>query len=252
MKCYIIRKSNPIKARISVENGVLRIVFLEGENERVREVNLESLKQRPDFGDHALFLIYDQSYHRAANVNPETFNNVSNLYAATIATKMDAGAYHRSVMQIFPTAAVYVPFADSPISEWAIGISCGPEDNDSNKIEFGSNITAEEGVSFPLTGELNVFPKVKFLSQTASTNENSDVEISFRLESADGSPIVDVDAEIYLDVTAGYLTKKRVKTLNGAGTTTFRPDGLARGESAKIKCGFKYYSGTDDVTVSIK
>ena len=37
----------------------------------------------------------------------------------------------------------------------------------------------------------------------------------------------------------------------GQGATSFRPDGMAVGENAKIKVGFKYFSGTDDLMVNV-
>lgn len=64
-------------------------------------------------------------------------------------------------------------------------------------------------------------------------------------------PITDRDAEVYLEATAGYLVGRRIKTIGGQGSTSFRPDGMVAGESAKIKVGFKYFSGTDDLMVNV-
>jgi hypothetical protein len=80
---------------------------------------------------------------------------------------------------------------------------------------------------------------------------DGDVSFSFRLVDAQGIPITDRDAEVYLDSTAGYLVQRRVKTVGGAGTATFRADGLSVGERLKIKCGFKLFAGTDDLFVTV-
>ena len=40
-------------------------------------------------------------------------------------------------------------------------------------------------------------------------------------------------------------------TLIGAGSTVFKTDGLSSGTQIKIKVGFKYFSGTDDLVVSV-
>ena len=73
------------------------------------------------------------------------------------------------------------------------------------------------------------------------------MSIDFQLETPDGDPIEDRDAEVYLESTAGYLVARRVRTSGGSGFTVFRPDGMETGDVAKIKVGFKYFSGTDDL-----
>jgi hypothetical protein len=94
---------------------------------------------------------------------------------------------------------------------------------------------------------------VRFVSgpsiNVAATEE---VNIEFRLETPDGDPIEDRDTEVYLESTAGYLVARRVRTAGGSGCTVFRPDGMATGDTAKIKVGFKYFSGTDDQLVSVQ
>jgi hypothetical protein len=255
MKCYIIRKNAPFKATVTLDGDDLSITIhprAEGDEERTRTVNLQSLRGRPDFGDHALFTIYDQVCTNSAGVNPNVFENVSNLYAATIATKMDAGAYHRSVLQLFPMAAIYVPFADSPISDWAIAVNCGPEDGEMNEITLGDGLERVDGVSIPTTGELLVFPVVKFSGSSAVIAPNGEVQVDFHLEAADGTAITSTEADVYLDTTGGYLTKKRIRTSGGLGSVVFRADGLQSGDVVKIKCGFKHFSGTDDFVVTVE
>lgn len=255
MKCYIIRKNAPFKATIALGGNDLSITIhprAEGEEERNRIINLESLRRRPDFGDHALFTIYDQVCYNSAVVNPNVFENVSNLYAATIATKMDAGTYHRSVMQLFPMAAIYVPLADSPISDWSIAVNCGDEDGAFNEITLGDGLDRLDGVSIPTTGELLVFPVVKFSGTSAVIAPDGQVQVDFHLEAADGSAITSTDADVYLDTTGGYLNKKRVRTSGGQGSVVLRADGLQPGDVVKIKCGFKHFSGTDDFMVTVQ
>ncbi|TXH09443.1 MAG: hypothetical protein E6R03_16860 [Hyphomicrobiaceae bacterium] len=255
MKCYIIRKNANFKATVALIGNDLSITIhprAEGEQERTRVVNLDALRSRPDFGDHALFTIYDQVCTNSAGVNPNVFENVSNLYAATIATKMDPGAYHRSVVQLFPMAAIYVPLADSPVSDWAIAVNCGPEDDEFNEITLGDGLERLDGVSIPTTGELLVFPVVKFSGSSAVIAPNGDVQVDFHLEAADGSVITSTEADVYLDTTGGYLTKKRIRTSGGQGSVVFRAEGLQSGDVVKIKCGFKHFSGTDDFMVTVE
>ena len=255
MKCYIVRKNAPFKVAVSIDGHELKFSITPrtaDEEVRTRTINLDTLRSRPDFGDHALFTIYDKVCADSDKVSEAVFDNVSNLYALTAATKMDSGAYHRSVLQIFPMAAIYVPFADSPIRDWAIAINCGSEDSELNKITFSNGIECQDGVTIPTTGELIVFPVVKFDSASAVVAPNGEVQIAFHLETADGSTITSIEADVYLDMTGGYLAKKRVRTSGGKGFVLFRADGLQSGDVVKIKCGFKHFSGTDAYPVTIQ
>jgi hypothetical protein len=85
-----------------------------------------------------------------------------------------------------------------------------------------------------------------------NVSAGGEVSIDFRLESPEGVPIEDQDAEVYLESTAGYLVARRVRTSGGSGSTVFRPDGMAIGDVSKIKVGFKYFSGTDDLLVNVQ
>lgn len=255
MKCYIVRKNAPFKVAVSIDGPELQFSIAPrtaDEEVRTRTINLDTLRSRPDFGDHALFTIYDKVCMDGNNVCAPVFDNISNLYAATVATKMDPGAYHRSVLQLFPMAAIYVPFADSPISDWAIAINCGPEDSELNEITLGDGIKRQNGVTIPTTGELIVFPVVKFDDASAVVAPNGEVQVTFHLEAADGSTITGIEADVYLDMTGGYLTKKRIRTSGGQGSVVFRAHGLQSGDVVKIKCGFKYFSGTDDFMVTVE
>jgi hypothetical protein len=84
-----------------------------------------------------------------------------------------------------------------------------------------------------------------------STESDDGLIVSFRLEESDGQPITHHDAEVYLDSTAGFLRDRRVMTVDGAGSTVFKTDGMSSGTQVKIKVGFKYFSGTDDLLVSV-
>jgi hypothetical protein len=264
MKCFIVTKNAPFKVEVTLEGENLRLRFPDDKIladpdatptpeqdvelvPRERIIHLGSLRERGDFGDHAIFTIYDRLSTNADKANPAVFDSVSNLYAATLAARMDTGTYHRTVMQMFPVAAVYVPLASDPVSAWSIALNVGSADD----VTLGGGLEKADGITIPMTGELLVFPRVEFISSDLTVPPGGDVSFSFRLVDAQGIPITDRDAEVYLDSTAGYLVQRRVKTVGGAGTATFRADGLSVGERLKIKCGFKLFAGTDDLFVTV-
>ena len=86
---------------------------------------------------------------------------------------------------------------------------------------------------------------------SATVEAGGTVVVDFHLCNEDLSQIKDRDAEVYLDVTAGTLSKYRVETQEGKGSVIFRALDLVSGDVAKIKCGFKFFTGTDDFFVQV-
>lgn len=219
-----------------------------GEPVYQRVIDLQSLTQHPEFGDHASFMLYAPVGVMERYTTPEAFfTQTPNLYVATLASKMDAQAYHASVLQAHPIGHILVPFKSSPMEDWTLGFNLfSPE-----LVKASSNIEVLPSITLALVRE-ETLPVVKFVgSKSAEVSSAGEVVVSFQLETPDGTPIVDREADVYLDATAGYLAARRVTTVKGAGSTTFRPDGMAVGDTAKIKVGFKLFTGTDDLVVSV-
>jgi hypothetical protein len=114
-------------------------------------------------------------------------------------------------------------------------------------VKTQGDIDAEPCVTLALA-RMESLPVVRF---TPSVESGEGLVVNFRLEEPDGQPVINHDAEIYLDSTAGFLRDRRVMTVDGAGSTVFKTDGLSSGTQVKIKVGFKYFSGTDDLVVSV-
>lgn len=252
MNLYIVHTNLPFDLGVTLDDSMLSLTVTppagdEPREPTVRNIDLESLRNRPDFGDHALYTIYDRSSAGGELVSEEVANSVCNLYAMTYASKVEASTYHRLVTQIFPLAVIYVPLASSPLSQWSIGVRV----NESATVTASANLVKVPAVSLPGAGESSIFPLVRFDAATATVDADGQLEVPFHLTDASGAPLAQGDADVYLDATAGNLVQRRVRTVNGRGSAIFRPDGLPRGSLAKIKAGFKFFSGTDDCMVSI-
>jgi len=171
-----------------------------------------------------------------------------NLYVATLASKMDAQAFHASVLQTHPIGHILVPFISSPAEDWTLGFNVfAPE-----LVKASRNIEVVPAITLALVRE-ETLPVVRFVGgPSIKVSASEEVSIDFQLETPDGDLIEDRDAEVYLESTAGYLVARRVRTSGGSGSTVFRPDGMATSDVAKIKVGFKYFSGTDDLLVNVQ
>lgn len=213
-----------------------------------RTLDLETLRQHAEFSDHASFMLYAPVGVMERYGTPSGFfQQTPNLYVATLGSKMDAQAYHASVLQTHPIGHILVPFRSSPFEDWTLGFNVfSPE-----LIKASHNIEVIPAITLALVRE-ETLPVVRFVGgPSLNVVSNGEVSINFKFETPDGEPIEERDAEVYLESTAGYLVARRVRTAGGAGSTSFRPDGMAAGDSAKIKVGFKYFSGTDDLMVNV-
>jgi hypothetical protein len=214
-----------------------------------RTLNLGLLREHPEFSDHASFMLYAPVGFMDLYATPSGFfQQTPNLYVATLASKMDAQAFHASVLQTHPIGHILVPFKSSPIDDWTLGFNVfSPE-----LVKASHNIEVIPAITLALVRE-ETLPVVRFVGgPSINVSVSGEVSIDFQLETPDGDPIEDRDAEVYLESTAGYLVARRVRTSGGSGCTVFRPDGMATGDVAKIKVGFKYFSGTDDLLVNVQ
>jgi hypothetical protein len=154
-------------------------------------------------------------FYRPIGIRKEMVSSVHkqpvNLFMMTSSSKMTGPQFHDNVSGLHPFINVLIPFKNSPFEDWMIG----------------------------------------FEQSQSTSSADGTVEICFYLSDADGQPITDHDAEVYLDTTGGVLSLYRVMTHGGKGRTLFRALDLQAGQSAKIKCGFKYFSGTDDCFVKV-
>lgn len=213
-----------------------------------RTLDLQAFQQHPEFSDHASFMLYAPVGRMERSAAPEgVYVQTPNLYVATLASKMDAQSYHASVLQTHPLGHILVPFKSSPLEDWCLGFNVF----DPVLIKAGRGIEVVPAITLALVRE-ETLPVVRFVGgPSTEVAASEELSIEIRLETPEGVPITDRDAEVYLEATAGYLVGRRIKTLGGQGSTSFRPDGMAAGENAKIKVGFKYFSGTDDLMVNV-
>ena len=216
-------------------------VFDEGAYQR--SLDLETLKSHAEFGDHTSFMLYAPKGWASDGARESLFDHTPNLYVATLASKMDAQAYHATVVQAHPIGHILVPFKTSELTDWLLGFNVF----DPALVKTEGDLNTEPCVTLALA-RMESLPVVRF---TPSVESDEGLIVNFRLEEPDGQPITHHEAEIYLDSTAGYLRDRRVMTVDGAGSTVFKTDGLSTGAEVKIKVGFKYFSGTDDLVVSV-
>jgi len=265
MKLLITTGSRPVPMDMSLIDGVLRYKtgtlspdpipahspmrgpFAVGAmSTSERTLELESLRDQSAFGDHACFTLYDRSSANADHVHPLLLTHIHNAYAQTRCSKASLSDYHASVTQVFPLLCVLVPFSTSPIDEWAIVVSS----KNSALIQATGDLHTQSAPGLDAACK-SFFPLIRFDAHSVRTNAAGESILNFLVTEASGAPITTRECEVYLETTAGTLTQRRVITSSGRGSVMFYADRLPAGSIAKVKCGFKYFSGTDDCHVSV-
>ena len=132
-----------------------------------------------------------------------------------------------------PIMYIFVPFADSPVSDWTFIAIASKFEVDGNEITQTFDIDIDRTLSDTCNENL---PGIILTKQgnviTAQLVVNS-------------TPISKQNVDIYFETTAGYLTKSRSKT-NGDGYATTEVIGA---EEGKVKAGFKYFSGKTEINI---
>jgi RNase H-fold protein (predicted Holliday junction resolvase) len=222
-------------------------------------ITFEALKEKNDFSDHAVYSIFTPDSPNVilpmgatAFVNHGAGNKVAmpihNIIAHSSVTKINPfvqSALNKNATMI----AICVPFANSPTSDW--DIMFGVHDESLIRVKTGQHL---ETLADPRLGMYitTTLPKVSFKTNTASVSADGIVDLEFFLCNGAGAPITTHDATVYLKTSAGQLNKQQVVTSGGVGKVKLIASHLDAGDIAVVSCGFKYYTGTDDCTVTVK
>jgi hypothetical protein len=227
------------------------------------QVKFDDFRTRSDFHDYAAYVlpitILDGVWDWAKNtseIHPliqkdqiinSNENKMFNATAATVSSKRHPYAeFHDKVGG--RVIAVHVPLKNSPNSDWHIVVNAPHPDllrvsPDTQEMISSNDIN---GPAFPHN------PKVVFDTNAVNVSTDGTVDLPFHLRDPDtDTAITNVEADIYITSKGGRLNKLVVPTVNGRGVVKFIPEYLSTGDTIKVSCGFKYFSGTDDCLVTV-
>jgi hypothetical protein len=211
----------------------------------VSEFDYELLKKSTGWADR-------QAWHLTFRWDVRSFTDPIPLYTYSMATKMSAPELSRTTYQNNLSVGFVVPFADSPFEECAVTVNINPDVNKGDCVVLGVEASDIERTDYSASAqvrELILLPGVQ-VSAPASCTSNGQVDVHLQVVDANDQPI-ERDAEIFLETVNGYLPKTRIKTVNGQAIVPFLALGLNDGDSARVKAGFKYFSGASDAAIQI-
>jgi hypothetical protein len=149
------------------------------------------------------------------------------------------------------TACLIVPFKDSEVNDWVLGIHVNP---DPQFFEIINGTAIEHPVdSVGGLGSLReiMSPSITFDNLEVVGSAETIVEVPFTVLDSSGEQHLGV-CDVYLEVTGGNLLMARVRAVNGKGIARISLANMMPSDQFKIKAGFKYYSGVSECKITVQ
>lgn len=159
-------------------------------------------------------------------------DSVHNKMATTITTKSDGKRYALQ-NNVTVGAQIYIPFADSPFSEWVLRVNYDPEVSDSPKasIEVDNSLQSFHDFSWSLYPSLSVSEKSRV---------DGLITLSAQLL-LNNAPHRKKGVRIFVSSPVGYVNKREVFTdEKGVATVKARRLDLDAFDKMNVEFGFKF------------
>jgi hypothetical protein len=189
--------------------------------------DFEAIKQRSEFSDHGIWAI---------NESELSYGHPFNRIVETVHSKRHRD--HNARMGETSSIKVLVPLASTPEANWAMHVACHPE----FPLVINSGV---ESLGLYETIE-GVMPTLSAPAQIeVAANDMATLKVSI-INAAIGE-----EAELFAESSGGYLPLTRIQTAKQAASFRFMPLGLSKGESVRVKFGFRFYTGLASTIVKV-
>lgn len=210
----------------------------DAEEKEVR-VDLSALRNRPDWCDH-------QCYFLA--LKDERLGPLFSLFVATMPARLAATDFATMSQQSL-VLGINVPFADADDDELFLTVNMNHRCNEDDIVVAGElNLEWSQAASSG-THRTLLLPHLR-LSAPQTIAADGQATISIRLEDA-AEQSIKRQATVYLEAVSGVLPRARIATNQGLATVPVFATGLSPGDQIRVKAGWKYFPGVDDVTLEV-
>lgn len=234
-------------ATVTIEDDLLAIEYrrsvpgpngsmIPGEPERIA-LSLANLKALRDFDDGAMLAF------NADPVSPDAPIEWRNLYLGTLIGRRPMLSYLAEIGWNTPIRILVPARGITSIKQCRVIVQMHEQERPlgGNVSVVGIDASAFLGMQFvpEITGPATV------------SADSPSALYSIQLRDADGAPVA-ASGTVYLDATAGNLNRYRVELdETGAGSFSLLTAGLVAGDKAKLKAGFRYFPGADELLVTL-
>ena len=165
-----------------------------------------------------------------------TISRVYNKMVQSALAKSN-GFEHINKNSVYVAAQIYIPFADSPFSDWTLRVNSNSEagmkmPEDAQKV----GATHADLQAFPLS----LFPSIRIASVVPSAEGCTDItaQLVWRDENCRKPGV-----RVFATAPCGYLNKREAHT-DADGLVTFRAQrlGLEKSDEMRVELGFKFWT----------
>lgn len=226
---------------VSIKQGSTDNVEVRPESfdEMSASIDLASLRLRSDWCAHQTYFL---------SIKDGKLGELFALFPETLSARISAHEFARRTQQSL-TVGINVPFEDATDDELFVTVNLNQNALDSDiAVNEHCNLEWSEANSSGTVRTI-LFPHLHASApETVSAGET--VVASVRIEDASGT-LIERDATIYLEAVSGILPATRVTAKAGVATVAVMTTGMIPSDVARVKCGWKYFPGVDDISVKV-
>lgn len=210
----------------------------DGEEQEVK-VDLAALRNRSDWCDH-------QTYFLA--LKNGRLGPLFSLFVATLPARLSATEFATHSQQSL-VVGINVPFADALDDELFLTVNMNQHCGDGDiSIEGDLSLEWSEASSSG-THRTLLLPHLR-LTGPKTIAADGQATISIQLEDVAEHPL-DRNVTVYLEAVSGVLPRARVVTSMGVASVPVFATGLSPGDQVRVKAGWKYFPGVDDIAMEV-
>lgn len=232
MKLAITKTDFPLGVRVSkVADGFRVSWFSDAHKEGFTEIELNEKFIRSRCGSRELSdaaniyveIDFSGNVARVHNKMASSITDKSNGYEYTLKNSVTVGAQ------------VYIPFADSPVSDWVLRVNGNPQIG----IEAPAGAASVEN-SLQAFHEFawSIYPNISIAEKVACPDGS--VEVHAQLM-RDGKPLEKAGVRFFASAVTGYINKREVHTdAHGIAKIRARRLDLDEEDAMRVEFGFKF------------
>ncbi len=202
-------------------------------------VDLAALRNRPDWCDHQCYFL---------SLKDGRLGPLFSLFVATLPARLAATEFATMSQQSL-ILGINVPFADATDDELFLTVNMNQQCSDADIALDGDLDLEWSQAASSGTHRTLLLPHLR-LSAPSTIAADGQATITIQLEDA-AEQLIERQATVYLEAVSGVLPRVRVTTTQGTAAVPVFATGLSPGEQVRIKAGWKYFPGVDDITIEV-
>ncbi len=233
-----VRRVLIIRYQVAQTSQSDEVPEFDGEEQEIT-VDLSALRNRLDWCDH-------QSYFLA--MKDGRLGPLFSLFVATLPARLSATEFATNSQQSL-VVGINVPFANALDDELFLTVNMNQHCSDVDISVEGDLALEWSEASSSGTHRTLLLPHIR-LTGPKTIAADGQATISIQLEDVAEHPL-DRHVTVYLEAVSGVLPRTRVATSMGVALVPVIATGLSPGDQVRVKAGWKYFPGVDDIVMEV-